>query len=122
MEVDLLVEREGRYFYADPVFRYWVAQTTKGIAIEGFPRQVELKALVAGLAERFARASTQLGEPKRAKYESYFENWRGGRCPESLGQAVPIRIPAFKRVEPYRSTDGLTEIDALSRKRRTVGG
>jgi hypothetical protein len=29
MEVDLLVERAGRYFYADPVFRYWVAQTTQ---------------------------------------------------------------------------------------------
>ena len=31
------------YLYADPVFRYWVAQTTKGVAIEGVSRQEELK-------------------------------------------------------------------------------
>ena len=75
MEVDLLVDREGRYYYADPVFRYWVAQTTTGAAIEGFPRQEELSNLVAGLAERFARASTQLGAPKRAKCESCCVDW-----------------------------------------------
>jgi len=115
MEVDLLVEREGRYLYADPVFRYWVAQTTKGVAITGFPRQEELKALVAGLAERFARASTQLGRAKESEVRELLRKLAGSTVPGAyLGQAATIQVPAFTRIEPYRSPDGQTEIDALA--------
>ena len=115
MEVDLLVERDGRYFYADPVFRYWVAQTTKGVAIEGFPRQEELKALVAGLAERFARASTQLGRAKESEVRELLRKLAGLTVPGAyLGQAATIPVPAFTRIEPYRSPDGQTEMDALA--------
>lgn len=117
MEVDLLVERQGRYFYADPVFRYWVAQTTKGVAIDGFPRQEELKTLVADLAERFARASTQLGRAKESEVRELLRKLAGRTVPGAyLGQADPIPVPAFTRVEPYRSPDGQTEIDALAEK------
>ncbi len=115
MEVDLLVEREGRYFYADPVFRYWVAQTTKGVAIEGFPRQEELETLVADLAERFARASTQLGRAKESEVRELLRKLAGRTVPGAyLGRTDPILVPAFTRIEPYRSPDGQTEIDALA--------
>jgi len=115
MEVDLLVERQGRYFYADPVFRYWVAQTTKGVSIDGFPRQEELKALVADLAERFARASTQLGRAKESEVRELLRKLAGRTVPGAyLGQTDPIPVPAFTRIEPYRSPDGQTEIDALA--------
>jgi predicted transcriptional regulator len=109
MEVDLLVERQGRYFYADPVFRYWVAQTTKGVAIDGFPRQEELK------AERFARTSTQLGRAKESEVRELLCKLAGRTVPGAyLGQSDPIPVPAFTRIEPYRSPDGQTEIDALA--------
>lgn len=115
MEVDLLVEREGRYFYADPVFRYWVAQSTKGVAIEGFPRQEELKALVAELAERFARASTQLGRAKESEVRELLRKLAGRTVSGAyLGRTDPLLVPAFTRIEPYRSPDGQTEIDALA--------
>lgn len=115
MEVDLLIEREGRYFYADPVFRYWVAQTTKGVAIEGFPRQEELKALVAGLAERFARVSTQLGRAKESEVQELLRKLAGRTVFGAyLGQTTAIQVPAFTRIEPYRSPDGQIEIDALA--------
>jgi uncharacterized protein len=109
------VERQGRYFYADPVFRYWVAQTTKGVAIEGFPRQEELKTLVADLAERFARASTQLGRAKESEVRELLRKLAGRTVPGAyLGQTDPIPVPTFMRIEPYRSPDGQTEIDALA--------
>ena len=115
MEVDLLVERQGRYFYADPVFRYWVAQTTKGVAIDGFPRQEELKALVADLAERFARASTQPGRAKESEVRELLRKLAGRTVPGAyLGQTDSLSVPAFTRIEPYRSPDGQTEIDALA--------
>jgi len=115
MEVDLLVERAGRYFYADPVFRYWVAQTTKGVALEGFPRHEELKTLVADLSERFARASTQLGRAKESEVRELLRKLAGRTVPGAcLGQTDSIPVPAFLRIEPYRSPDGQTEIDALA--------
>jgi len=115
MEVDLLVERGGHYSYADPVFRYWVAQTTKGVAIEGFPRQEELKVLVASLAERFARASTQLGRAKESEIRELLDKLAGCTVPGVyLGQTAPIPVPAFTRIQPYRSPDGQIEIDALA--------
>ena len=115
MAVDLLVERDGRYFYADPVFRYWVAQTTKGVAIEGFPRQDELKGLVAGLTERFARVSTQLGRAKESEVRELLRKLAGLTVPGAyLGQAGSIQAPAFTRIEPFRTPDGQIEIDALA--------
>jgi predicted transcriptional regulator len=115
MEVDLLVEREGRYFYVDPVFRYWVAQTTKGVDVEGFPRQEDLKRLVAELAERFARASTQLGRAKESEVRELLRKLVGRTVPGAyLGQSAPIPVPVFTRIEPYRSPDGQTELDAFA--------
>ena len=82
MAVDLLVERDGRYFYADPVFRYWVAQTTKGVAIDGFPRQdaaqgpgsgpdravcASFNAIGASQRKRGSRVAAQAGRPDRAR-------------------------------------------------------
>ena len=115
MEVDLLVEREGRYFYVDPVFRYWVAQTTKGVDVENFPRQEDLKRLVADLAERFARASTQLGRAKESEVRELLRKLVGRTVPGAyLGQSAPIPVPVFTRIEPYRSPDGQTELDAFA--------
>ena len=115
MEVDLLVVRDGRYFYVDPVFRYWVAQTTKGVNVEGFPRQEDLKRLVADLAERFARASTQLGRAKESEVRELLRKLVGRTVPGAyLGQSVPIPVPVFTRIEPYRSPDGQTELDAFA--------
>jgi hypothetical protein len=115
MEVDLLLEREGRYFYADPVLRYWVAQTTQGAAIEGFPQQEALKVLVAGLAERFARVSTQLGRAKESEVRELLRRLAGQSVPGAcLGQPTVVHVPAFTRIEPYRSPDGQVEIDALA--------
>ena len=74
MEVDLLVEREGRYFYADPVFRYWVAQTTTGVAIEGF--HARKRSNCGGKPCRAVCAdSTQLGGQKRAKCVNCCASW-----------------------------------------------
>ena len=67
IDVDLLVIREQHYFYRDTVLRYWVAYTSRGIETDGFPNTDDLRRLVADLAERFARASTQLGRCQRKR-------------------------------------------------------
>ena len=45
MEVNLLVVKEQRYFFRDPVLRYWVAYTSKGIESDRFPRAENMKGL-----------------------------------------------------------------------------
>jgi AAA+ ATPase superfamily predicted ATPase len=115
IEVDLLVAKEQRYFYRDEVLRYWVAYTARGIEIDGFPRPADLKDLVADLAERFARASTQLGRAKESEVRELLRKLAGRLVPGAyLGQAAAIQAPAFTRIEPYRSPDGQMEIDALA--------
>lgn len=115
IDVDLLVIREQRYFYRDAVLRYWVAYTSRGIETAGFPNTDDLKRLVTDLSERFARASTQLGRAKESEVRELLRNLAGRIVPGVyLGQSDPISVPAFTRIEPYRSPDGQTEIDALA--------
>ena len=115
IDVDLLVIREQRYFYRDTVLRYWVAYTSRGIETDGFPNAEDLKRLVADLSERFARASTQLGRAKESEVRELLRKLAGRTVPGAcLGQNAPIPVPAFTRIEPYRSPDGQTEIDAVA--------
>lgn len=115
MEVDLIIEEEKRYYYRDPVLRFWVAYTSQGVEVDAFPRREDLEGLVADLSERFQRVSSQLG---RAKESEVRELLRGlsGRTVEGkhFGQDDPVRIPAFNCVDPYCSADGRTELDALA--------
>ncbi len=115
MEVDLIIEEEKRYYYRDPVLRFWVAYTSQGVEVDAFPRREDLEGLVADLSERFQRVSSQLG---RAKESEVRELLRGlsGRTVEGkyFGQDDPVRIPAFNCVDHYCSEDGRTELDALA--------
>ncbi|NUQ38153.1 MAG: restriction endonuclease [Caldilineales bacterium] len=115
IDVDLLVIREQRYFYRDAVLRYWIAYTSRGIETDGFPNTEDLKRLIADLGERFARASAQLGRAKESEVRELLRKLAGRTVPGPyLGQTDPISLPAFTRVESYRSPDGQIEIDALA--------
>lgn len=96
IDVDLLVIREQRYFYRDTVLHYWVAYTSRGIETDGFPNTDALRRLVADLAERFARASTQLGRAKESEVRELLRKLAGRTAPGAyLGQTDPIPVPAF---------------------------
>jgi len=115
IDVDLLVFRDQRYFYRDVVLRYWVAYISRGIETDGFPTTEDLQRLVADLSERFARTSTQLGRAKESEVRELLRGLAGRTVPGSyFGQAQPVSVPSFTRVEPYRSRDGQIEIDALA--------
>jgi len=55
-EVDLIEERDRAYQFRDPVLRFWVAYTSKGIEMDAFPRREDLAGLVSDLEGRFQRA------------------------------------------------------------------
>jgi hypothetical protein len=114
-DVDLVAERDGRYCYNDPVFRFWVAQMTQGIQLDAFPRMEDLKSHIAHLTERFQRVSTQLGRAKESEIRELLRKLAGqtveGAC---FGQTGELHVPSFNRVESYRSPDGQVELDALA--------
>jgi hypothetical protein len=59
LNVDLLVKRQKKYYYADSVFRYWVANIGQGIEFEHTPSHDILnKELIPQLMEQIQRLSS----------------------------------------------------------------
>jgi len=115
MEVDLVTEEDKLYYYRDPVLRFWVAYTSRGVEVDAFPRREDLEGLVADLAERFQRVSTQLGRAKESEVRELLRRLAGQTVDGiHFGQTGTVQIPDFTRIEPYRSPDGRVEVDALA--------
>jgi len=120
MEVDLVIEEEKRYYYRDPVLRFWVAYTSQGVEVDAFPRREDLEGLVGDLSERFQRVASQLGRAKESEVRELLRKLAGRTAETSavdgelFGQEAPVRIPDFTRVEHYLSPDGQVELDALA--------
>jgi transcriptional regulator with XRE-family HTH domain len=68
MEVDLIVERQKKYFFEDPVFKYWLIHSTKGIEVDSMPRSEDLWGLIKKLDDSFQQASTELGLAEVKKF------------------------------------------------------
>ncbi len=115
MEVDLIIEEEKRYYYRDPVLRFWVAYTSQGVEVDAFPRRDDLEGLVGDLSERFQRVSSQLGRAKESEVRELLRRLAGRTVEGALfGQEEPVQVPDFARVERYLSPDGQVELDALA--------
>lgn len=115
MEIDLIVEAEKRYYYRDPVLRFWVAHTTRGVEVDAFPRREDLESLIGDLSERFQRVSSQLGRAKESEVRELLRQLAGQTVRgELFGIDEPVHIPDFEQVERYLSPDGRIELDALA--------
>jgi len=114
-EVDLVEEREHNYQFRDPILRFWVAYTSKGIEMDAFPRREDLAGLVADLEERFQRAAGELGRAKEAEIRELMRRFAGQVVPGALlGQEGDLALPVVRSVDGYRSPDGQVELDALA--------
>jgi len=118
-EVDLVEEREHVYQFRDPVLRFWVAYTSKGIEMDAFPRRADLAGLVSDLEERFQHAAGELGRAKEAEVRELMRRFRGQVVPGALfgvpgDQAGNLTLPVVRSVDSYLSPDGQVELDALA--------
>jgi hypothetical protein len=117
-EVDLVEERDRIYRYRDPVLRFWVAYTSKGIEIDAFPRREDLAGLVSDLEERFQQAAGELGRAKESEVRELIRRFAGQMLPaEWFGiagdEAGNFTLPVVRSVDSYLSPDGQVELDAL---------
>jgi hypothetical protein len=113
-EVDLITEREHRFYFRDPVLRFWVANTIRGIELGLTTDPLDLANLITRLDAQFQRASEELGVAQESAIREMMRRFEGqevdGAIFHTRGRIV---LPHFVRVEPYISEDGQVQLDAL---------
>lgn len=124
VEVDvLLIVTEGggrkprqRYFYRDPVLRYWVAMVTRGIEAPPTAPPVDLPALLEKLDRLYQQTATQLGLAKESQVRELLRAFAGQMVDGSLlGVTGKISLPTFTEVAAFVAPDNSFELDALAK-------
>ena len=120
-EVDLVSLQEGRYYFRDPVLRYWVAHATQGVEVGARATGVDIADLIAKLDARFQAAARELGVSQEARVRELLRRFAGQEVAGQLfGRPEEIiRLPHVISVDAYRSPDGQVELDAVA---QTAGG
>jgi hypothetical protein len=114
-EVDLIVERDKRYYFRDPVLRFWVANAVRGVEVSLAAEPMDLVELIARLETQYQRAAEELGEAQESRLRELMRRFAGQAVDGSLlGVRGPVELPTFRRVEAYLSPDGQVELDALA--------
>jgi hypothetical protein len=116
IEVDLVTQQEDKtYTFRDPVIQFWVAYYYAGLELTGMPRQKVLDQLVGEMMEKYQRVTTELGLAKESQVREMLGRFAGQEVDGGLLRlSGTVRLPAFRRVAPYRSADGQIEVDALA--------
>jgi AAA+ ATPase superfamily predicted ATPase len=114
-EVDLLTEREHRFYFRDPVLRFWVANTIRGIELGLTTEPLDMASLITRLDSQFQRTSEELGVAQESAVRELMRRFDGQEIDGAIFNALEkILLPRFERVESYLSEDGQTQLDALS--------
>jgi len=112
--VGVLVERQRRYYFTDPVLRYWVAYVQHGIEVSELPREQDLHLLVEELDRKYQFAASELGRSREETLRALMRGFHGQVVSGSLfGMTGVVTLPSFTGVENFRSPDGRLEIDVL---------
>ncbi|MBW2309868.1 MAG: ATP-binding protein [Deltaproteobacteria bacterium] len=120
LESDLIIKGEDRYFFRDPVLKYWLAQVALGKDTELTLRPVVLNDLIQELEERFHRASSQLGIAVESQIREMMSKFKGQRVAGGLlGTNRTIVLPVFKEIKEYSSRNGNVQVDALAKNKET---
>jgi len=110
-----LFEKNRRYYYHDPVLRYWVAYVQNGVEVADFPREKDLLAIIEDLDRKYQLVSSELGKEKEGSIKDLMKRFAHQDIEGALfGIKGRITLPHFKKIEKYVSEDGETEIDILA--------
>ncbi len=114
-EVDLVNDREHAYYFRDPVLRFWVANTIRGVEISLTAEPLDLAGLMARLDAQLQRVSEELGTAQESRIRELMRLFDGRVVDGSLfGASDPITLPKFDLVKDYVSPDGQVQIDAIA--------
>lgn len=74
LKTDLIFPKDKKYFYRDPLFRFWVAKTQLGKDIEIEKSEKCVEDYINELKERYLRTSTDLGIAKESEIREILKN------------------------------------------------
>jgi len=126
-QVDLVAQIDGAYDLPDPVLKIWLAYFHAGVELLTVPRREILEGLVADMAQRYQRLSSELGLAKESQacrelsrtVREVMAAFDGRLAPGRLfgrtaSGAGAVQLPVFTRVAAYQSPDGQVELDAIA--------
>jgi AAA+ ATPase superfamily predicted ATPase len=113
-EVDLVTDREHAYYFCDPVLRFWVANTIRGVEISLTAEPLDLVNLMARLDAQLQRVSEELGTAQESRIRELMRSFDGQVVNGSIfGASDQITLPKFGQVSEYLSPDGQVQLDAI---------
>ena len=114
-EVDLVREHEHLYTFQDPVLRFWVANTVRGVEVSLSADPLDLAGLIGRLDAQFQRVSEELGDAQESVVREVMRHFDGQTVDGALlGQPDSLSLPRFEHVDAYQSTDRQIELDAIA--------
>ncbi|MDI7246739.1 MAG: ATP-binding protein [Bacillota bacterium] len=116
-EVDLVLEQDRRYYFRDPVLRYWLSQVSLGVEVTEFTPVQTWQRLLEGLGEKFQRTASELGLAKESQIRELMASFADQVVDGGIfGRTGRMRLPRFTVIRPYqeKTAAGQTEIDVLA--------
>ena len=99
VKLGIIAEEGNRYYYQDPVLKYWVAYVQRGIELGGFPNKKDLIGLIKELDEKFQKVSSELSKAKEYEFKARLE------------EKFDVKL------KHYSSSDGQIELDLIGEKK-----
>ena len=94
--IDLIVKENKRYYFRDPVFRYWIMNVYEGIEFDAIPGKRVIGDLVRDIEEKFEKASTELGIAKEYELKYNLETSLGVHLDKYLKNGIEFDLVGTK--------------------------
>jgi hypothetical protein len=115
-EVDLVSDRDHAYYFRDPVLRFWVANTIRGVEISLTAEPLDLANLMARLDAQLQRVSEELGTAQESRIRELMRRFDGQVVDGPIfGASDQVTLPKFDQVNEYLSPDGQLQLDAIGK-------
>jgi hypothetical protein len=113
LRTDLIFEHEKKYYFRDPLFRFWIAKTQLGKDIVLERDKMSAEYYISDLKEKYLRASTELGKAKESEAAYSLEKRFGMPLKRYLKGNIEFDLVGAK--------DGKTHIFEIKWKTKPTG-
>lgn len=108
---DLIVEDKGRFFFHDPILRFWLAKTALGMDVDYTVDLEVIRKLSQELEQKFLQASGQASLYFESHVREICRNFKGQILPGHLfGVRGEVTVPTGPKVEKFEVYDESGEV------------
>lgn len=92
IDIDLIVKEDKRYYFRDPVLRYWIMNVYEGVEFDTMPGKRVIEDMVRDIEEKFEKASTELGIAKEYELKYALEKSLGFHLDKYLKDGIEFDL------------------------------